>query len=1399
MKRSSTAIKPNIKFSEIRTLEGKQDKGFEELCVQLFSSFIGEPPKRIDRIEGRGGDGGVESIAVTNAGDFAGLQSKFFVKLESSQWRQIAESVQTALEKHPELTRYLVCVPLDRTPGQIKKWMELVVVWGFIKPTLTVEWVGSSELLTQLTKPEASHLLTYWFNCPEFSIEWVATQTEVAIGHLHDRYTPRLHQTTSAEVRLGFLTASKKASTDHYLECSELVIVWRHVMEKAPGEMTKLKPSTSLAMLQQAHQEMLIGLMEGNLVEQGDELIDALADLSKQAKNLLNALFPRDVEEASDWKLRQEFSRNSELDKALDLTEELLKVVKRFVNAQRQPVWVLTGEAGSGKSHLLANLARTILAEGRSCLLVVGERFASSDALAIQIPGLLGWDWSMRDLCACLSTQSAITGKSSVLMIDAINESSQRGLWRRELPQLIALVQEFKGVRLLISCRSDCLDSTISRNILDAADRITHHGFDLQFYDAVKAYFDGYRVVSPQFPTLNAEFQNPLFLKTLCEAYRDRSLPSGSVSFVGVLTEWEIRIAEEIEIRIDCSQATTKRAVKEIIETLAQSDAKRVNSAVVETICLKHFSVPATSSSLYRHLNSAGLLQEVETPEGTQVRLQYERFSDVRIAQVALQRFSSKQEWLAHWKSNLLPSLVDDGRLDWAASPQLFAYALLLSEAVGVELVECPIASLIREKWRRSRAKESLWTAWLDALPWRVFNPGDTKIVRFFALWANNEHAQRNVWERVLQFSCVPTHPLNADFLHRHLNKLALPARELSWTIPFAKENPTDQTGESIVAPFLYWADASVGKASDEQVRLAAIVLLWLTSSPCRDLRDKATDIAIRILVANRSGAICIRLLEGFWEVNDPYVKERLLAAMCGVFPYLDSAASKQVAEFVFTRFWQQSVVAPHILQREYAAFIVRHACAMGVIPSIHLDVLAKGIHAPKPTVWSEEQVQVYETDRAYGSIAHSLTPEEMGHYGDFGRYVMGSKVHHFVDDERANSETKGLHRGRQEHDARFARRYIWQRIIELGWTPKRYADFENSLGYSGRGREDKKVERISKKYQWIGLFEYLGLLSDSLLFRQWNDIDRPLRGAWELYARDYDPGAVVVVREVLADKKEDPPSWWAVTNPVVELDSIPEKQQWVASSFCSFEPYLTMHHEQQKWLVLHAHLNFNESLGFGVERFKAAQMSQWIDVRVFLIPKSELSKKLKILRGKDFFGDGCDIPKAYQCWISEYPWHSALTEVDVDCRNNETWLRGLTQRFFLPVCELSDEEKHVLLPAPSLHRELGTVLGDPLSAPTLTSSGSMEIHSHDGCCIFRSSTQDGRVLAVDSSAMRQYLTAHKYALVWAVLSEKSAWDGSAHVGGLSRQSAVYVMDEQGGISGGPSCGKKEAPEKFIR
>ena len=105
----------NLDWNAIRSLDGSQAKGFEELCAQLARA---ETPAGA-RFERTGDpDAGVECYCVLPDGSEWGWQAKYFDSLNSSRWRQLDSSVRTALEKHPRLARYFVCAPLiDRMPA----------------------------------------------------------------------------------------------------------------------------------------------------------------------------------------------------------------------------------------------------------------------------------------------------------------------------------------------------------------------------------------------------------------------------------------------------------------------------------------------------------------------------------------------------------------------------------------------------------------------------------------------------------------------------------------------------------------------------------------------------------------------------------------------------------------------------------------------------------------------------------------------------------------------------------------------------------------------------------------------------------------------------------------------------------------------------------------------------------------------------------------------------------------------------------------------------------------------------------------------------------------------------------------------------------------------------------
>ena len=102
-------------FQFIRPLRGDQRMGFEELVCQLARR---EPPDgdlEFRRIEGAGGDGGVEAYWTRSDGRKTGYQAKFHLRSNEVGWSEIDKSVKSALSNHPELDHYVVAIPCNLT------------------------------------------------------------------------------------------------------------------------------------------------------------------------------------------------------------------------------------------------------------------------------------------------------------------------------------------------------------------------------------------------------------------------------------------------------------------------------------------------------------------------------------------------------------------------------------------------------------------------------------------------------------------------------------------------------------------------------------------------------------------------------------------------------------------------------------------------------------------------------------------------------------------------------------------------------------------------------------------------------------------------------------------------------------------------------------------------------------------------------------------------------------------------------------------------------------------------------------------------------------------------------------------------------------------------------------
>ncbi len=195
----------SVDWPNIRVWNGSQQGAFEELCCQLASD---EPPGLLGSFVRRAPpDAGIECFWLDSNGAMYAWQAKFFMRSpDEGQWRQIDESVHTAIRKNPAIIQYTICLPVDRADPQLDsaqhfmdRWNERVAKWsrwaGDAGRTINFRYWGRFELSSRLMRDENRGRLLYWFSKQWFSKEWFADNLKREIANVGDRYIPDVNVT----------------------------------------------------------------------------------------------------------------------------------------------------------------------------------------------------------------------------------------------------------------------------------------------------------------------------------------------------------------------------------------------------------------------------------------------------------------------------------------------------------------------------------------------------------------------------------------------------------------------------------------------------------------------------------------------------------------------------------------------------------------------------------------------------------------------------------------------------------------------------------------------------------------------------------------------------------------------------------------------------------------------------------------------------------------------------------------------------------------------------------------------------------------------------------------------------------------------------------------------------
>jgi hypothetical protein len=690
---------PDLDFARIRPLQNSRNLGFEELCCQL-AALEPAPDGSLFRRKGEGPDGGLECFRILPDGTETGWQAKYVPHFKAGQVADLDDSLTRALGAHPNLARFVVCLPIDLNDPRIGKQhtpLERFEAWRARRiaqveatgGTLEIVLWGRSELIGLLTRNEPAYAgkRLYWFDERTFTPAWFKARLETPIANLDDRYQPQNHIDLMLTDTLRILVRDPAMMARPLVWADALRLAVRDVREAGVFPVSHREAAATLEAAATSLVDLLLApparMKERVAVEAWDAQAEALHDVLTPLFEA--AWFP------GETSLVPFKTPLYALKGALDDVFEALEAEDWPLSNDR--LLLVSGEAGAGKSHLLADFVTARCDAGFPALLVLGGTLVNGDPWRQLIDG---WDLpgvSRETVLGALDAAAEATGGRAVLVVDALNEGPGTAFWRTHLRGFVQAVAAFPRIVVILSCRTIYLPGLGLSPSAPDLPRLEHPGFAQD--NAAERYLAMRGVDSPGMPVLGPELSNPLFLKTCCDLLERRQLTRFPDGIRGVTSIFDfyidaITFALQERMGLDPLQSLPEQAISTIAEALAVRPGGRLS--MTEAARLLESLLPShgrSDSSLLHQLVAENVLTVEEDPAtglaGRTIRFAFERFSDHMIARHLLDTYWDAANPSAAFQAGPLADKVfGPDATDWAGVVE--AIAVHLPERSGLEL-----------------------------------------------------------------------------------------------------------------------------------------------------------------------------------------------------------------------------------------------------------------------------------------------------------------------------------------------------------------------------------------------------------------------------------------------------------------------------------------------------------------------------------------------------------------------------------------------------------------------------------------------------------------------------------------------------------------------------------------
>lgn len=735
------------------------------------------------------------------------------------------------------------------------------------------------------------------------------------------------------------------------------------------------------------------------------------------------------------------------------------------------PYLVVTGPAGIGKSHLLADYAEKMIRQGHNNFLFLGQSFFNSSSPSDQICNSMNIETTRIDeLLKYLDEDAKISGFRACILIDALNEGIGKEYWKDQLDSFIHKIQKYKNIGIVLSVRSEYYHSVFPTDFAKNHNFsiMTHSGFEDNVEFALKSFAHHYGLELPTMPYLSEEYKNPLLLKMLCEGLKKKNTKeflttlSADELFENFIDMANEKISSPQRLNFDVHRMVVQEALTILSNLKFHEKWNIVNYKFYsDTLASKFVTLGfPNAGNLVREMVSEGLIKIDFNYGGEEIiDFSYEKLSDYSVAKYVFEEYIKNKEIDNLQNISILaPLFKDDLNMQ-----NNYGILVMLAARIAKENT--------KEFWEllpNFKNNILVYTISIESLSYRKPNQISDSFVYFVEnIITHSPQLLKYFWHEQFKICLISGATFNSKWLYQFLTKKNNSDFDFIWTANISKMYQT------YIRDFIVWFQTD-RILEYKTAELALYQLLLLLSSPNRYYRDNTTK-TISIILKNepRLLSLCPTFM---LEIKDPYIMERLLAAILGGIVNMDWSLNKtaiqELGKLVYTIIFDNNKEAyPHVLVRDYAKQIIDYVIFKSDNEPEYTRFFennkhnspysSEWIYKETSKEWLKNQENIHIADSGFSSIVSSMKPN----WGDFARYIFESNIEKW---NQYFSSKELIYMG-------------IRRLLEIGYDPKKFSEFDKLDG-KYFDRYGNIEERMGKKYQWIVFHEMMARISDNFI-----------------------------------------------------------------------------------------------------------------------------------------------------------------------------------------------------------------------------------------------------------------------------------------------------------------------------